>query len=130
MGRNGWFKEGYEILVIDTDGTFTKNDILKSTGNRSDRFNGGFSVKNSSIQELVSSNEFLDYHKEQSPSSPICLSCPELTMCGGGIPAHRWKEQTGFDNESIYCQDQKLLCKTIRQSLDSFFISTPCTLNI
>lgn len=130
MDRGGWIKEDYEILVIDTDGTFSKNDILKSTGNRSDRFKEGLSVKNSSIQDLISSNEFLDYHKEQLPSSPLCLSCPELAMCGGGIPAHRWKEQTGFNNESIYCQDQKLLCKKIRKSLDSFCINTPCTPNI
>ena len=114
----------YEILVIETDGTYSKNDILKSAYNHADRFQRTWSVENYSIEELLNSDEFLKYHQQQFPTASNCLSCPELSVCGGGLPGHRWKKENSFDNESIYCMDQKHLVGHIRKKISEFGIST------
>lgn len=107
----------YGVLVIDTDGSIAKNDTLKSTFNGADRFTQKWSVYTHSLSEIFNSNEYAEYHLSQQPSSPVCLSCPDLRVCGGGMTLHRWSNTNGYDNPSIYCSDQKLLIKQIRQEL-------------
>lgn len=107
----------YGVLVIDTDGSIAKNDTLKSTFNGSDRFTQKWSIFTHSLSEVFNSDEYERYHLSQQPSSPICQSCPELQICGGGMTLHRWCEDNGYVNPSIYCADQKLLIGEIRQKL-------------
>lgn len=107
----------YGVLVIDTDGTIAKNDTLKSSFNGADRFVQNWSVFTHSLSEVFSSDEYARYHASQQPSSSICQSCPELQICGGGMTLHRWRNDNGYDNPSIYCADQKLLIGHIRKKL-------------
>ncbi|MDB5580827.1 MAG: radical protein [Bradyrhizobium sp.] len=103
----------YGILVIDTDGTITKNDTLKSAAGE-DRFRTSASVLNDDLVAFVASRDFADYHMAQRPSAPACLSCPELAVCGGGMPTHRWSAQNGLNNPSVFCADQKHLIQAMR----------------
>ena len=119
LGGSGQ-KEGvgvtdFGILVIDTDGTITKNDTLKSSFEGADRFDQEWSVHKHRITDLVASTEFEDSHALQRPTSPTCISCPDLHICGGGMPLHRWSDERGYDNPSVYCSDQKLLISHIRK---------------
>ena len=119
LGGSGQ-KEGvgvtdFGILVIDTDGTITKNDTLKSSFEGADRFDQYWSVHKHRITDLVASTEFEDSHALQRPTSPTCISCPDLHICGGGMPLHRWSDERGYDNPSVYCSDQKLLISHIRK---------------
>lgn len=107
----------YGVLVIDTDGSIAKNDTLKSTFNGADRFTQKWSVFTHTLSEVFNSDEYAEYHLSQQPSSSICLSCPEIKVCGGGMTLHRWRDENGYDNPSIYCADQKLLIGQIRQRL-------------
>ncbi len=107
----------YGVLVIDTDGSIAKNDTLKSTFNGADRFAENWSVYTHNLAEVFNSDEYAEYHASQQPSSPICHSCPELRVCGGGMTLHRWRDDNGYDNPSIYCNDQKLLIGKVRQTL-------------
>ena len=107
----------YGVLVIDTDGSIAKNDTLKSTFDGADRFTQNWSVFTHSLSEVFNSDEYAKYHKSQQPSSLICRSCPELKVCGGGMTLHRWRDDNGYDNPSIYCADQKLLIGQVRQKL-------------
>lgn len=107
----------YGILVIDTDGTVAKNDTLKSVPGGSDRFELQSNVLNRDLVELVRTDEFETYHRSQRPSSPRCLSCPELGICGAGMPAHRWSEADGFVNPSVFCADQLHLIGHMRQQI-------------
>jgi uncharacterized protein len=106
----------FGIAVIDTDGSVTKNDTLKSTPN-GDRFDGRWSVHHDQIEQLVRSPEFLAYHEMQRPSSPVCKACPELGVCGGGMLTHRFGTENGYDNPSVFCSDQKLLIGRMRRRL-------------
>ena len=118
--KEGMGLTDYGILTIDTDGSVTKNDTLKSTRDRADKFSHRWFVGDSPLSEIVASREYLEYHGLQRPSSSICQACPELKICGGGMPLHRWHDESEFDNPSIYCSDQKFLISHIRQQLKKY----------
>lgn len=114
----------FGILVIDTDGSITKNDTLKSSFDGADKFAKKWSVHRNSLKEILSSDEFAESHAMQRPSSKICLSCPELEVCGGGMTLHRWRDTNGYDNTSVYCADQLLVIGQIRSQMAA--IRTKC----
>ena len=106
----------FGIVVVDTDGSFTKNDTLKSTP-PGDRFDGLWTVYREELSQIVRSQEFLAYHVLQQPSSPICQACPELGVCGGGMLTHRFDSANAYNNPSVFCPDQKLLIQRARRYL-------------
>jgi uncharacterized protein len=121
----GGSKEGvgvtdYGILIIDTDGSVTKNDTLKSSFHGADRFSEPWTVHTRNLGPLLRSAEFAAYHAMQRPSNPTCLACPDLTVCGGGMTLQRWRDDTGYDNPSVYCEDLKLLIGHIRTAVDAY----------
>ncbi|BCT69466.1 Anaerobic sulfatase-maturating enzyme [Nitrosospira sp. NRS527] len=107
----------FGIAVIDTDGTVTKNDTLKSSFKGADRFSEKWNICSHSLVDIFSSNEFADAHLLQRANSAACLACPELGVCGGGMPLHRWKEGEGYENPSVYCKDQLHLINHLRTKL-------------
>jgi len=118
--KDGVGLTNYGVLIVDTDGTITKNDTLKSSYDRADRFSNNWSVHTRNLGEVISSEEFIEYHASQRPSSKTCHACPELNVCGGGMVLHRWRDDNGYDNPSIYCADQKYLINHIRQHLSAY----------
>lgn len=110
----------FGILVIDTDGTIAKNDTLKSSYNGADRFLNAWSVHDNHLSELTRSDEFAKFHALQRPTSKRCATCPELSVCGGGMPLHRWSNELAYENPSIYCSDQLHLIGHIKQQLRDF----------
>lgn len=121
MGGRG-VKEGlgqidYGIAIIETNGAICKNDTLKSSFDGADKFQTEWSVRSHRLSEVFNTDEFAGYHSLQKPSSSVCLSCQHLRVCGGGMPLHRWKSDTGYDNPSVYCEDQKLLIGHIEDRL-------------
>jgi uncharacterized protein len=121
----GNVKEGcgeipYGIAVIDTDGTVTKNDTLKSAFDGADRFDRAWSVSNCRLSEIASSREFIEYSELQRPTSPVCKTCSLLSICGGGMPLSRWHPQTGLANPSIYCADYKMVINHIQKTLAGY----------
>jgi uncharacterized protein len=115
--KDGVGLTSYGVLIIDADGSITKNDTLKSAYDGADRFAQKWSVHTHELEEVLSSPEFAEYHAMQRPSSKVCLTCPELRVCGGGMTLHRWRDDNGFDNPSVYCADQKHLIGHIRKYL-------------
>ena len=110
----------FGIVVIDTDGSITKNDTLKSSFDGADRFDQNWNVHTHTLAEICGSRKYVEYHKLQRPSSSTCLSCPELRVCGGGMPLHRWSSERGYDNPSVYCSDQKMLISRVRMRLQEY----------
>jgi uncharacterized protein len=120
LGSSG-VKEGvgltdFGIAVIDTDGSITKTDTLKSSA-PGDRFAKPWSVHTHELAEVVQSEEFASYHRQQRPTSPVCRTCPELKVCGGGMLTHRYDAQNGYDNPSVFCADQMLVIAHLREVL-------------
>lgn len=110
----------FAILVIDTDGTVTKNDTLKSTQKGADRFVEPWSVEKNDPNEILDSKEFLNYHSLQRPTAQKCLSCEYLATCGATMLLHRWSHENGFDNPSVYCSDQMYLISFLTSKVCSF----------
>ena len=105
------------IVILDTDGSIKKNDILKSALRRADAFQSDWSVFTHDLVDIAKSSEFLEYCNSQRPTASTCRACTELDVCGGGIPAHRWSRTRGFENPTIFCADQKYLINLVRQRL-------------
>lgn len=115
-----------EILIIDTSGEITKNDTLKSTKNKADKFNTNWNVNDESfdIVQILNSDEYKDYIKMQNPTSKICLECDLLNICGGGMPLYRWSENNGFDNPSVFCNDHKYIINSIFETVNNYVENT------
>jgi uncharacterized protein len=123
LGGRG-LKEGigitdFGIVVIDTDGTITKNDTLKSNFKGADRFSEVLNINHHDLLDVFSSPEFGLSHALQRPTSETCQSCSELRVCGGGMPLHRWSKSNGYDNPSVYCSDQLHIIKHIKKRVNS-----------
>lgn len=104
----------YGILVIEPDGTVDKNDTLKVAGAGADHFDRRWSVFENGFDEILGSDEFLAYYRQQRPVSAACAGCPDLGVCGGGMVAHRWSAARGYDNPTIFCADQRHLILRMR----------------
>lgn len=104
----------YGILIIDTDGTVKKNDTLKSSP-LGDGFSQKWTVRHHSLAEIACSDEFLAYHRAQRPSSALCAGCTHKRLCGGGMVTHRFSEQNGYDNPTVFCADQTMLIERVRE---------------
>jgi len=113
--KEGVGDDAYGILVVETDGSITKNDTLKSADG-ADKFAQRWTVEDD-LCALITSTPFVDYHRAQRPSAAACRSCAELGVCGGGMPTHRWSEERGLDNPSIFCADQKYLIGHMREMI-------------
>lgn len=107
----------FGIAVIDTDGTITKNDTLKSTYKGADRFIENWNINTHSLNEIFTSKQFADAQKLQRATSLVCQNCPELGICGGGMPLHRWKTETEYRNPSVYCSDQLHIINKVKKLL-------------
>jgi uncharacterized protein len=118
--KEGCGQKTFGIAVIDTDGTITKNDTLKSTYDGADRFEKTWSVSHDRLSEIASSPEFIGYSQLQHPTSLVCQACPLLSVCGGGMPLSRWHPETGLANPSIYCADYKLVIGHIQETLQGY----------
>jgi uncharacterized protein len=115
--KEGVGQTSYGIAVVETDGTISKNDTLKSTFDGADKFSKTWDVANARLSTIANSADFVEYHSMQKARSAECIRCPDLALCGGGMPLHRWSKKTGFDNPSVYCNDQKLLIGTVKRRL-------------
>ena len=122
LGGRG-HKEGvglteYGIVVIDTDGTITKNDTLKVAYAGGDRFDISRFITKSDLLDVLRADDFSSYYTLQEPTSPLCRACPELNVCGGGMPAHRFSDDRGYNNPTVFCADQKRLIAHLRRRID------------
>lgn len=113
----------FGIVIIDTDGSITKNDTLKSAFNGADRFTNTWRIQEHHLSRLLRSSEFRKYHEMQRPTSANCIKCPELNICGGGMTVHRWRKDNGYDNPSVFCADQLHLIQHMRKRLKCFGLS-------
>lgn len=120
MEKEGMGVTDFGILIIDTDGTITKNDTLKSSYVGADQFENRPNIKDHNFLKFLHSEKFEKYRETQRPSCQECKSCPFLNVCGGGMTLHRWKDDNGFNNPSIYCNDQKYLITHIQSKLTQF----------
>ena len=95
------------LLVIETDGSWEQTDSLKTA------FDGaaatGLRVASHSVDEAVTHAGVAARLGGLAALSATCRACEVVRICGGGLYAHRYRKDTGFDNPSVFCADLKSL---------------------
>ena len=103
------------LVVIETDGSYEQVDSLKAA------FDGapatGFDVFSHALNAVARHPGILARQRGLAGLSETCRSCPVVTSCGGGLYAHRYHPDTGFDNPSVYCADLLKLITYIKSRL-------------
>ena len=112
--KEGVGETDYGIIIVEPDGRITKNDTLKAAHAGADQFRRPPSIMRDTLAEVLASDDFAEYYAAQRPVSPLCATCPDLGVCGGGMVAHRWNEANGFANPTVFCADQRLLIAEMR----------------
>lgn len=107
----------FGILVIEPDGEVQKNDTLKVAHPSADRFEATWNVHCDRLTDILASEPYAAYHAQQRPASSLCKTCPDLAVCGGGMVAHRWREDSGYANPTVFCADQKHLIAAMRRAV-------------
>ena len=93
------------VAVIETDGTWELPDSLKTVSG--DAPHTGLDLRRHSADDFA--------ERAGVPAIPTaCTECPIVATCGGGLYAHRFRHDTGFDNPSVYCADLARLILGIR----------------
>jgi uncharacterized protein len=104
-------------VVIETDGSIEQSDILKSA------FPGaaktGLHVSRDSFDAALALPGFVNRQLGSRALSRQCQSCSILATCGGGLYAHRYHEDNGFVNPSVYCLDLFRIITHVRETMQS-----------
>lgn len=90
-------------LVIETDGSYERSDVLKITYPGAPET--GCDVVRHRVDDVLEHPHVLALMRGVAGLSRTCRSCPIVAACGGGLHAHRFRSDNGFDNPSVYCRD-------------------------
>ncbi len=90
-------------LVIETNGSFERSDILKVTYPGAPET--GYDVVRHRVDDVLAHPQVQALMQGVSGLSRTCRACPIVTACGGGLYPHRYRTANGFDNPSVYCHD-------------------------
>ena len=100
-----------DLLVIETDGAWEQADSLKTA------FEGapatGFNIWDHSVDEAAAHPGVVARRGGLAGLCQTCRNCTLVRACGGGLYAHRYRTDNGFDNPSVYCDDLKVLIPLI-----------------
>ncbi|MFF3375195.1 radical SAM/SPASM protein FxsB, inactivated metallohydrolase extension form [Streptomyces sp. NPDC002680] len=106
-----------DLAVVETDGSFEQADSLKTA------FDGaaatGFDVFEHGFEEFARHEGVLARQRGLAGVSEACRRCPVVDSCGGGLYAHRYSPERGFDNPSVFCADLRALVDGIAERVTS-----------
>lgn len=112
-----WGPYGSDVVVIQPSGLIEYNDILKTVSPRAAR-----SVLHIGAHDFDRAAADPGFAAERAGLVGLCgqcRGCPIVDICGGGLRAHRYRPDNGFDNPSCYCADLKFLIDHVRERLTS-----------
>ncbi|MDX3640703.1 FxsB family cyclophane-forming radical SAM/SPASM peptide maturase [Streptomyces sp. MB09-02B] len=111
------------LAVIETDGSIEQSDSLKVAYEGAPET--GLDVFRHTFDEVLDQPQIRQRQSGTVGLGPICGRCPLVTVCGGGLFAHRYAPGTGFRNPSVYCADLAALILHIRARLRADLAGTP-----
>lgn len=101
--------------VFETDGTLEQIDTLKSTYAGASKL--GTARADYSLADALWHPGNVSRQLGTESLSSSCLDCPVHRICGGGLFAHRYREDSGFTNPSVYCADLKRIIEHVRSRI-------------
>lgn len=96
-----------DLAVVETDGTFEQADSLKTAYDGAPAT--GYDVFRNDFAELARHPGVRARQTGLAGVSETCRRCPVVESCGGGLYAHRYRSENGFDNPSVFCADLRAL---------------------
>jgi uncharacterized protein len=100
------------LIVVDTDGTIKQLDSLSST--YPGAADCGLDVMSGGFDDVLDHPTTVARQIGADALSPQCRACPVMEICGGGLYPHRFRSGSGFQNPSVYCDDQLRLITHVR----------------
>jgi uncharacterized protein len=104
-------------VVVETDGSIEGNDALKTTGPTGGAT--GLTVFAHSFDDVLSDASVAGARQGFAGLGPTCQSCQIVSVCGGGLHAHRFSSTEGFSRPSVFCPDLYHLVRHIRARLET-----------
>ncbi len=101
-----------QMVVIETDGSIEQEDSLKAA-----YAGAAATTLHVDRDPLDAAFELPGIAARQIGVRALaaqCRACPVRSVCGGGLYSHRYDEDTGFLNPSVYCPDLFALIRHIR----------------
>ncbi len=104
--------ERNEVIVIETNGDYESLDSLKICGEGFTKADAN--VADTTLNEALNSELARMYHLSHENLCPQCAACDIHELCGGGNLPHRYHNNNGFDNPTVYCRTQARLITHIQ----------------
>jgi uncharacterized protein len=120
---DGTGEGSFNLFTIETDGDIEDVDLFKAAypgapklGLPSQPPPNVFTTR---FAELTSWPTVVERHRLNMIEGlcQTCRECPAVEACGGGFVAHRWSNQNGFSNPSVYCADLYKLSAHVNRAL-------------
>lgn len=105
------------VLVIETDGSIEVVDTLRVVGNGFNK--QGLNITTHKLEDATLNPVTRLYIGSHQKLPERCSRCPVNSVCGGGMLAHRYKRETGFDNPTVYCHDMIKIITHIQNDIFS-----------
>jgi uncharacterized protein len=99
-------------ITIESDGSIEGSDGLKTTGPAGGAT--GLSVHTDPFDEVARHPLIASSRRGYEGLATECQQCRLVSACGGGLHAHRFSGERGFDRASVYCADLFRLIDHIR----------------
>jgi uncharacterized protein len=107
--------EASDVAVIETDGAIEQADSIKVAYDGAPAT--GFDIFSNALSEAAGHPAIQARQLGIDGLSDTCRQCPVVASCGGGLYAHRYRTENGFDNPSVYCADLEKIIKHVQARL-------------
>ncbi|SEB97413.1 uncharacterized protein SAMN04489761_2137 [Tenacibaculum sp. MAR_2009_124] len=103
------------VLVLETDGSIEVVDSLRACFEGITR--NEINIHSNKLEDLFENDTFQVYYSAHDNVCEQCLNCPVYDICGGGFLGHRYSNENGFDNPTMYCKDMVRLISFIQNDI-------------
>jgi uncharacterized protein len=106
-----------DLIVIESNGEIEGVDSLKSVYDGATKL--GFNIFEHKFDQVTEHISVKSRQMGAVSLSEVCKICQYVKVCGGGYLPHRYSQENGFRNPSIYCYDLQKLISHIHQDINS-----------
>ncbi|AXT62760.1 radical SAM protein [Aquimarina sp. AD10] len=103
------------VVVVESDGSIEVVDSLRACFEGITR--NEINVYKNNLEDLFEDKTFQIYYRAHDNVAEQCLNCPVFDICGGGFLGHRYSNENGFDNPTMYCKDMVRLISFIQNDI-------------
>lgn len=99
------------LITVSSDGSLSPSDEFRST--TTELMETQMKCSTSTLDELLEHDNFKRIDDALNTLPDACSSCTWNKVCQGGGLVNRYSSISGFNNPSVFCQDLKILYRTI-----------------